>query len=69
MGTSIRSVRASSKKYTGITKADEMYQELISNGLDPKAAAKQAQNATGLSLITGRPMQSKGFGWQSKLVT
>lgn len=57
------------KKYIGTTKADEVYQNLINSGLDSVTAAKQAQMTTGISLITGLPIKSKGYGWQSKLLT
>lgn len=60
--------RRSPKKYMGITEADLAYQEGLKQGLDDKTAAKQAQVKTGLSLLTGRPMKNRGFGWQSKLI-
>lgn len=54
--------RRSPKKYMGITEADLAYAEGLKQGLDAKAAAKQAQMKTGLSLLSGRPIKSRGFG-------
>ena len=56
------------KRYTGQTEADKLYQEGIENGMTPKDAAKTAQFHTGLSLITGQRMKTKGFGWQQPIV-
>ena len=58
-------LRRSPKRYMIPTEADKMFQEGIDKGLDPKMAAKQAQDATGLSLITGQRMRTRGFGWQN----
>lgn len=58
--------RASPKKYMGYTAADEIYYRLVQTGTDPKEAAKQAQDATGLSLLTGQRMRTRGFGMTSK---
>ena len=58
--------RASPKKYMGYTAADEIYYRLVQTGTDPKEAAKQAQNSTGLSLLTGQRMRARGFGMTSK---
>lgn len=57
--------RNSPKRYSGETDADKLYQEGLANGLDPKSAAKAAQAATGLSLLTGQRMRTRGFGWQT----
>ena len=57
-----RGPRKSPKKYTQPTQADYLYADYLSKGFDKKTAAKQAQEATGLSLITGQRMKSKGFG-------
>ena len=60
--------RKSPKQYTGMTEADEIYAQLVQSGVDKKTAAKQAQNTTGLSLLTGQRMKSKGFGFQTELL-
>ena len=57
--------RRSPKKYLGATPADVEYRKGIESGLTPKEAAKQAQFVTGLSLLTGQRMKTRGFGWQS----
>jgi hypothetical protein len=54
--------RRSPKTYMGITEADLEYHQGLQRGLDEKTAAKQAQLKTGLSLLTGRPVKTKGFG-------
>ena len=41
------------------------YAENLSKGMSPKDAAKQAQLTTGLSAVTGKPIQTRGIGWQS----
>lgn len=56
--------RRSPKRYTEPTEADALYQQGLEQGLDKKTAAKQAQAATGLSLITGQRMKTRGYGWQ-----
>jgi hypothetical protein len=61
----LRRQGSSPKQYTEPTEADKLYQEGLSKGLDPKTAAKAAQAATGLSLLTGQRMRTKGFGWQN----
>jgi len=53
--------RSSNKQYTGTTIADTEYERLIAEGADQKTAAKQAQLKTGISLISGRPMKSRGY--------
>lgn len=59
--------RRSPKMYRGITEADKIYQEGIDAGMSPKEAAKAAQFHTGLSLITGQRMKTKGYGWQQPI--
>ena len=59
--------RKSPKQYTQPTQADVLYQKGLEDGLDEKTAAKQAQAATGLSLITGQRMKTKGYGWQKSI--
>lgn len=54
--------KRSPKKYIGTTEADIAYYQGLASGLDAKTAAKQAQLKTGLSLLTGKPIVSKGFG-------
>ena len=44
------------------TAADKMYEELVGNGWTKKDAAKQAQDKTGISVVTGMPMKSRGYG-------
>ena len=61
-------MRRSPKRYMQPTEADKIYQEGLGKGLDKKTAAKQAQAATGLSLITGMRMRTKGFGWQIPII-
>lgn len=34
----------------------KIYRELVSGGMHPKDAAKEAQDRTGLSVVTGRPI-------------
>lgn len=41
------------------TPVKQMYHDLISEGMDPKSAAKEAQARTGLSLVTGREITKK----------
>jgi hypothetical protein len=53
--------RQSPKQYMGYTEADNIYYQLVQSGMDKKEAAKQAQNKTGLSLLTGRRMKTRGF--------
>ena len=53
--------RKSNKGYVGSTIADEEYTKLRLEGKDEKDAAKLAQQRTGVSLITGRPMKTRGF--------
>ena len=53
--------RRSPKRYMGYTKADEIYYQSIQQGVSPKEAAKNAQDSTGLSLLTGQRMRSRGF--------
>ena len=53
--------RQSNKQYTIATEADVEYQRLLNEGIDIKTAAKQAQFKTGLSLITGKPMKTRGY--------
>jgi len=57
--------RISPKRYSGTTEADKLFQEGLQKGLDAKTSAKQAQQATGLSLLTGQRMKTRGFGWQN----
>lgn len=59
--------RKSPKQYMGQTEADLVYYQLVQGGMDSKTAAKQAQNQTGLSLLTGQRMKSRGFGWQNTI--
>ena len=47
------------------TDADILYQQHVAEGLDPKDAAKLAQDKTGLSVVTGKPMTTRGYGWQT----
>jgi hypothetical protein len=61
-------IRRSPKQYTGETPADKLYQEGLQKGLSPKTAAKQAQIATGLSLLSGQRIKTKGFGWQQPII-
>ena len=61
----LRRQGSSPKKYTGETEADKVFMTLIQQGLDHKTAAKQAQASTGLSLLTGQRMKTKGYGWQN----
>jgi hypothetical protein len=61
----LRRQGSSPKRYSGVTEADKMFQQGLEQGLDPKTAAKAAQAATGLSLLTGQRMKTKGFGWQT----
>jgi len=43
------------------------YNKLLTKGLDPKTAAKQAQFTTGLALRSGKPMMTRGYSsWQNK---
>ena len=44
------------------TAADKMYEELVGKGWTKKDAAKQAQDKTGISVVTGMPMKSRGYG-------
>ena len=60
--------RPTNKRYTQPTVADIAYAEGLAKGMDKKTAAKQAQAATGLSLITGQRMKTKGFGWQAPII-
>ena len=46
------------------TAADIKYQEGIASGLSPKDAAISAQDTTGLSVVTGLKMKTRGYGWQ-----
>ena len=68
---SIHSLRArrSPKAYIGITDADIQFQQGVQAGLDAKTAAKQAQLKTGISLLSGKPIKNRGFGWQKPIVT
>lgn len=34
----------------------ELYEKLVKSGMHPKDAAKEAQERTGLSIVTGRPI-------------
>lgn len=36
-----------------------IYQELVKNGMHPRDAAKEAQERTGLSVVTGKPIDRK----------
>ena len=40
-----------------MTKAHQIYKELLTKGLDAKDAAKEAQARTGISLVTGEPIR------------
>ena len=60
--------RKSPKTYMQPTEADRLFQEGLAQGLDEKTAAKQAQMATGLSLLTGQRMKTKGYGWQAPII-
>lgn len=51
----------SPKQYVGQTVADEEYTKLRLEGKDAKDAAKLAQQRTGISLISGRRIMTKGF--------
>jgi hypothetical protein len=51
----------SPKQYVGQTVADVEYTKLRLQGLDAKSAAKMAQERTGISLISGKRMTTKGF--------
>jgi len=44
----------------------EMYVALIKDGLSEKDAAKQVQARTGLSAVTGRPINKQLYGKFSK---
>ena len=44
------------------SEANKLYLDLVSKGYDQKSAAKIAQEKTGLSLVTGRPPKTKGYG-------
>jgi hypothetical protein len=44
------------------TEADILYHGFIAEGKDPKDAAKMAQDKTGLSVVTGKRMKTRGFG-------
>lgn len=44
----------------------KIYQELVKNGVHPKDAAKQAQEQTGLSVVTGQPINRQLGGKFSK---
>ena len=68
MARNYQAARRSPKRYMGETEADKAYAEGLKQGLDPKTAAKQAQDATGLSLLTGQRMKTRGFGWQQNLM-
>ncbi len=50
-----------------MTPADKIYRQLVLEGFDPKQAAKRAQAETGLSVVTGQKMKSRGYGWQGNL--
>jgi hypothetical protein len=41
------------------TPVKQVYHDLISEGMDAKSAAKEAQARTGLSLVTGREISKK----------
>lgn len=43
-----------------------MYESLVKQGLTPKDAAKQVQAKTGLSTVTGRPINKQLHGSFSK---
>jgi hypothetical protein len=51
-----------------MTKADVLYAGYVHAGLDSKEAAKKAQAETGLSTVSGKPMRSRGYLWQSKIL-
>ena len=44
----------------------EMYQSLIKEGFSEKDAAKQVQARTGLSAVTGKPINKQLYGSFSK---
>jgi hypothetical protein len=44
------------------TVVQQIYEDLVAKGMDQKNAAKVAQEKTGLSLVTGLPPKSKGYG-------
>ena len=47
------------------TEADKMYTSLVQGGMDKKDAAKMSQDKTGLSVVTGKKMKTRGYGWQN----
>ena len=49
----------------------QLYQEYVRKGLTPKDAAKQAQAETGLSVVTGKPINRQltgKFGKKGQIV-
>jgi len=44
------------------TSVDNLYRDLLKKGYAKSDAAKIAQAKTGLSLVTGRPPKTKGYG-------
>ena len=44
----------------------KMYQDLVAQGLSEKDAAKQIQARTGLSAVTGKPINRQLYGSFSK---
>jgi hypothetical protein len=44
----------------------EMYQALVADGKTPKDAAKEVQQRTGLSAVTGRPINKQLYDSFSK---
>jgi hypothetical protein len=53
-----------SSYYVPPSAAKREYDRLIATGMEAKEAAKQAQERTGLSIRTGKPMKTRGYGWQ-----
>lgn len=49
--------------------AYEIYERLVKTGMEPKDAAKQAQQTTGIALRSGQPIKSKKVSFSSKGVT
>lgn len=49
-----------------MTDIKKLYTELLKKGLTPKDAAKQAQSLTGLSAVTGKPIDRSLYGKFSK---
>jgi hypothetical protein len=44
----------------------EVYAELIKEGKSPKDAAREAQERTGFSVVTGAPIKAKGLEFNKR---